>query len=308
MFRPISPKIDRDYLRENLESALASERQSVIVRDYLDEVQKNTILPWMREAVLHWMTEVAVDYNYSSDAISLATRLFDSVLSVKMMRKSALQLVATGCLLIAIKYLEVEIPALQDLVEKADRAFSVSELKTIEMMILKTLSWQVGIVTPHTILRNVCELYVADNEMIKFDALFFLDFAFPFYENIRFPCSVLAVSSLFCAALKTSQKDAEALLKNLKESLTLDSIIIKECVLQILDLFFKTFSGHSHMLEHLRLYYDSHSSHSSSSLICAISSPPISPQCGKRKREIDPSDSRDSRRFSPSHVLNTEKI
>jgi hypothetical protein len=171
-----------------------------------------------------FFVQTAYDYRYPSDTVSLAVTLFDRYLSVRGAKRSSLQLLATTCLLIAVKFLEVEAPSLADLACESDGAYGARELKGAELGVLEALGWAIPTLTPHAFLRAFLAArgspaaagagpVSVDGEALDRAAAhadpagaeiarmasFFLDMSFTGYHFLRYGPTVLAAGAVLAA-------------------------------------------------------------------------------------------------------------
>jgi hypothetical protein len=135
--------------------------------------------------------------------------MFDRFLSRRAMKRSNLQLLATACLFVAVKMLEVEAARVEDLLVHTGNTYTAAELKRMELLLLSTLGWRVGSATPHSFLRAFSELSGCP-ETLRVEAFFLLDMVTPHYQFLRFSPSVVAGASLMAACVKAREPSAPA--------------------------------------------------------------------------------------------------
>lgn len=108
-----------------------------------------------RRIIVDWMTELGEEYNLSPLTVHMAVRHLDRLLGSIDVPKPKMQLVSLCCLLITTKWNEFEeaIPSIDELNACANNAFSPSQIKRMEVMVLDALNWNLMVVTPLHILH-----------------------------------------------------------------------------------------------------------------------------------------------------------
>ncbi len=113
---------------------------------------------WRRD-VTKWMLEFGGDFNLENDVIAVAVAYFDLFFSRtdRVVLKDDIQLWAMVCVLVASKLhqnTEVSFIA-EELHQLADGEYAVTAIVAAELVLLKTLRWNLHIVTSHHIMRYV---------------------------------------------------------------------------------------------------------------------------------------------------------
>ncbi|KAK3607390.1 hypothetical protein CHS0354_022552 [Potamilus streckersoni] len=102
----------------------------------------------MRAILLDWLTEVCEVYRLHRETFYLATDFIDRFLSVqKYIQKHVLQLIGITALFIASKLEEIYPPKLSEFAFVTDGACTENEILDQELVILKTLNWDLSPVT-----------------------------------------------------------------------------------------------------------------------------------------------------------------
>ncbi|XP_040997646.1 cyclin-D3-1-like isoform X2 [Juglans microcarpa x Juglans regia] len=111
-----------------------------------------------REAV-EWMMKVNAHYSFSALTAFLAVNYFDRfLLSFHLHGEKPWmpQLAAVGCLSLAAKVEETQVPLLLDLqVEGCKYVFEAKAIKRMEILVLSTLQWKMNPVTPFSFLDYI---------------------------------------------------------------------------------------------------------------------------------------------------------
>ncbi|KAJ1974828.1 G1/S-specific cyclin-E2 [Dimargaris xerosporica] len=104
---------------------------------------------YMRPILVDWLLEVGADFHLHRSTIHTAINYFDRFLgSCQHVTRDILQCLATACLSIAMKFDEYSYPKLKELVDLAQGAFDLAQLKRAEHIVLKGLKWRL---TPTTV-------------------------------------------------------------------------------------------------------------------------------------------------------------
>lgn len=153
--------------------------------DYL--ARHEDISARMRGILIDWLVDVHVQFRLQAETLHLCVNLLDRYLSSADLpvRRSALQLVGVGALLVACKYEEIYAPAASDFVYITDRTYSRLQVLGMEAAMCNTLGWRVTVATALPFVRRCvkalrasgCELrehlvqYVVDLALIDYGML-----------------------------------------------------------------------------------------------------------------------------------------
>ncbi|KAJ1651737.1 G1/S-specific cyclin-E2 [Dispira simplex] len=102
----------------------------------------------MRPVLVDWILEVGADYHLHRSTVHMAVNFLDRFLSSSEdVTRDILQCLATACLSLAIKLEEYTCPKLRELVDLAQGAFDLQQLKRAEHIVVKAIQWHL---TPPT--------------------------------------------------------------------------------------------------------------------------------------------------------------
>eukprot|EP00483_Globobulimina_turgida_P008018 UN08034 len=101
----------------------------------------------MRTVLVDWLVEVHRKFKLLPCTYFLAINLLDRYLSKRQLHRKKLQLCGCTCLWIASKYHEIYAPEMDDFIYISDNAFGDNELMSMEIEILKTLSFTLTVPT-----------------------------------------------------------------------------------------------------------------------------------------------------------------
>ncbi|CAN7997784.1 unnamed protein product [Ixodes hexagonus] len=108
----------------------------------------------MRAILVDWMVEVQENFELNHETLYLGVRMVDRYLSLAPSSKSQLQLVGATALFLACKFDERLPPAIQDFLYICDDAYSRQELLAMEITMLKTLDFELGLPISYRFLRR----------------------------------------------------------------------------------------------------------------------------------------------------------
>ena len=121
------------------------------------------IKPKMRNLLIDWLVEVHQQFSLLQETLFLTVSIIDRYLSVDAHTVSTkhLQLVGVTSMFIASKYEEMYPPEISDFVYITDKAYSESQIRKMEITIMKALDFDFGRPLPINFLRrqvhNLCK-------------------------------------------------------------------------------------------------------------------------------------------------------
>lgn len=129
----------------------------LIFPDYLDTVQKGTITENARSELFRWLHALGEYFKFSAQTFSLTTTIFDQFLSRVRVQPKYIQVVGVSSFLLASKLAEDDEvqPTLYELSANSGFAFTVSDIKRMELVILTKLNWELKTVTPLVVLEEL---------------------------------------------------------------------------------------------------------------------------------------------------------
>ncbi|KAM9299204.1 G1/S-specific cyclin-D1-like [Gastrophryne carolinensis] len=184
-----------------LDRLLAAQERYIPSPTYFQCVQKD-IHPYMRKMLTSWMLEVCEDQRCGEEVFPLAVNCLDRFLSLVPLEKRQLQLLGATCLLLASKLKESQVMTIESLCMYSDYSFTDKELKSMELLVLNKLKWDIEAVTPRDFLSHFLALLNLPEDKMQqvrkhtetFIALCTTDYTF-----IALPPSMVAAASLAAA-------------------------------------------------------------------------------------------------------------
>lgn len=116
----------------------------------------------MREILIDWLQEVVARFRLQTETMFLAVGLLDRFLSCKAVGRKKLQLVGCVALLLAAKYEEIYIPAINDFLIISDNAYSRDHVLHMESIMLNGLNFQLTQVTSLRFMQRFLNLPDSD--------------------------------------------------------------------------------------------------------------------------------------------------
>ncbi|CAH0561378.1 unnamed protein product [Brassicogethes aeneus] len=200
----------------------------------------------MRKTVAEWMMEVCEEQKCQDEVFNLAMNYMDRFLMCCRIKKNQLQLLGTACMLIASKLREPRPLSGEMLVYYTDHSVTKEQLWSWELLVLKTLKWDISAVTPQAFLKHILSRLAVEEvgvslEMVISHAktlvtLCAREFEFSMYHPSIIACA--SISSALCGVgwLGKSQNTLETLLDHLYRITSIEKDYIQECLRKIDDM------------------------------------------------------------------------
>ena len=170
----------------------------------------------MRHLLIDWMVEVQQQLEFNHEVLYLSVKLLDLYLNNKKIDKERLQLLGGAAMFIACKYEERIPPAIDDFIYVSDNAYNRQELIKMEIDILKTVRFDLGVPLCYTFLRRYAKCVHADMKFLTL-ARYILELALQEYTFAYVSDSVKACAALYLALKITEFHDKK---NNVKSTVT----------------------------------------------------------------------------------------
>lgn len=178
-----NPQLVSEYVNEIYDYMRLLESQMQIKTKYLDGCEINGR---MRHILVDWLVQVHLRFHLLQETLYLTVAIIDRFLQVQEVSKSKLQLVGVTAMLVASKYEEMYAPEVKDFVYITEEAFSSAEIRKMEVLMLKTLDFNLGKPLPlhflrrnskagnvdattHTLAKYLMELTIVEYDMVHID-------------------------------------------------------------------------------------------------------------------------------------------
>mmetsp|Transcript_3293 Transcript_3293/g.7382 ORF Transcript_3293/g.7382 Transcript_3293/m.7382 type:complete len:487 (-) Transcript_3293:805-2265(-) len=203
-------RLTQAELYERLEIMMDTEDSCRPRHDYIEQVQKDGMRVVWRSKVASWLLEFEEEYGISQETIAVAVNYMDRYLSQISTKKSILQLLAMGSIFVAAKLHETFPIGMHELRDLADGTYLESDIKLMELELLRVIQWKLTPVTPQSFMTHLVQFIPCTDarRLVQEDAVTFLDVVIPEYEFLKYSPSIIGTSAVLCA-LKTVRVDGE---------------------------------------------------------------------------------------------------
>jgi hypothetical protein len=228
------------HVEERLLRMFSREHELRARPELIEAVQRDGMRPVWRSKVASWLLEFEDEFGLSQDTIFVAVNYMDRYLSQVSTKRSLLQLLAMGAILVASKLHEACPLRMSDLRELADGTYAESDIKLMELELLRVIQWKLHPVTPQAVMSHLI-LYVADaatQHAVLEDAVTFLDVALPETEFMKFAPSVQATAAVLCAFETSGLAGVDEWCARVRPYGVLSSDCVLECKERMLAVFY----------------------------------------------------------------------
>eukprot|EP00794_Sanderia_malayensis_P011317 gene11318-12503_t len=163
------------------------------VRKYLAD--RKDITPGMRAVLIDWLVEVQENFELYHETLYLAVRIIDLYLQQKECKREKLQLIGATAMFIACKIEERHAPPLDDFVFVCDDAYQSNQFVAIEIDILATLNFELGLPISYRFLRRYSRVAGSSMETLTL-ARYILESSLLHYEFVDCRQSQIAAAAL----------------------------------------------------------------------------------------------------------------
>lgn len=187
-----------DYVNEIYAYLRILEVRQAVMKGYLgSESSKNGIKPRMRNFLVDWLVEVHQQFSLIQETLYLTIAILDRYLQVEGGHTTTkqLQLVGVSAMLVAAKYEEMYPPEIGDFVYITDKAYKESEIRTMEIAIIKALNFDLGRPLPINFLRRCSKAGLVD-EHVHGLAKYLMELTIVDYKMAHVEPSRIAAASL----------------------------------------------------------------------------------------------------------------
>eukprot|EP00516_Mucochytrium_quahogii_P000493 CAMPEP_0203752402 /NCGR_PEP_ID=MMETSP0098-20131031/6342_1 /ASSEMBLY_ACC=CAM_ASM_000208 /TAXON_ID=96639 /ORGANISM=" , Strain NY0313808BC1" /LENGTH=281 /DNA_ID=CAMNT_0050642555 /DNA_START=846 /DNA_END=1688 /DNA_ORIENTATION=- len=195
--------LTKDEIKTRIILMLERELKYEIVGDYIDLVQVDGMRPVWRTRLFEWLFEFVDEFCINIVTVATAMNFVDRYLQKVSTKKCILQLVALAAILIATKLYETRPVGIGELQGLAEGLYLDSDIRLMELELLRVLSWELNPVTPYCFLRYLIVYFDnVDNtlrERVLSFATTFVEIVLCEYAFVRFLPSECATAALLCA-------------------------------------------------------------------------------------------------------------
>uniref|UniRef100_A0ACB8E5H0 G2/mitotic-specific cyclin-B2 n=1 Tax=Sphaerodactylus townsendi TaxID=933632 RepID=A0ACB8E5H0_9SAUR len=149
------PQLCSDYVKDICWYLRKLELQQCVRPFYLDGTELNGR---MRALLVDWLVQVHARFHLMQETLYMCVGIMDRYLQAQAVPRKELQLVGVTAMLLASKYEEIYVPRIVDFVYITDRAYTSSQIRAMERMILKELDFVFGRPLPLHFLRRAVKI------------------------------------------------------------------------------------------------------------------------------------------------------
>jgi len=192
-----NPQLVSEYVNDIYNYMRLLEERYAVHEKYLDT---RDVTGRMRGILIDWLVQVHLRFHLLQETLYLTVAIIDRFLQNQDVARSKLQLVGVTSMLIASKYEEMYAPEIADFVYITDNAYTKSDIRKMECIILKMLDFQLGRPLPlHFLRRNskAGDVDAAKHTLAKY----LMELCIVDYELAHTPPSQIAASAL-CLSMK----------------------------------------------------------------------------------------------------------
>lgn len=192
-----NPQLVSEYVNDIYQYMRQLEDRYAIREHYLET---RDVTGRMRGILIDWLVQVHLRFHLLQETLYLTVAIIDRFLQNQDVARSKLQLVGVTSMLIASKYEEMYAPEIADFVYITDNAYTKSDIRKMECIILKMLDFQLGRPLPlHFLRRNskAGDVDAAKHTLAKY----LMELCIVDYELAHTPPSQIAASAL-CLSMK----------------------------------------------------------------------------------------------------------
>ncbi|XP_072004201.1 G2/mitotic-specific cyclin-B2 [Engystomops pustulosus] len=198
-----NPQLCSEYVMDIYNYLKQLELQQSIKQRHLEGKEVNER---MRAILVDWLVQVHSRFQLLQETLYMGIAIMDRFLQVQLVSRSKLQLVGVTALLLASKYEEMYTPEVADFVYITDNAYSASQIREMEILMLRELNFDLGRPLPLHFLRRASKCGSADAEQHTL-AKYLMELSLMDYDMVHFRPSEIASAAL-CLAQKVLGQDS----------------------------------------------------------------------------------------------------
>ncbi|NWS21778.1 CCNB2 protein, partial [Pachyramphus minor] len=187
-----NPQLCSDYVKDIYLYLRELELRQSVRPHYLDG---RTINGRMRAILVDWLVQVHSRFHLLQETLYMCVALIDRFLQSHPVPRKRLQLVGVTAMLVASKYEEILCPDVADFVYITDNAYTSSEIREMEMIILTELNFDLGRPLPIHFLRRASKAGEADAKQHTL-AKYLMELTLIDYDMVHHRPSEIAAAAL----------------------------------------------------------------------------------------------------------------
>ena len=167
----------------------------------------------MRSILVDWIIEIHFYFKFLKKTLFQTVFIIDAYLSKKNIDKKFLQLLGVASLLISCKENEIIYPSLNKLIQLTDNAFTISELKNMEIKIMKTLNFDILFPTAEEFFEINAKFFNFSDEHMCVGE-YFLKCSLIGYNMLKYNQSTIAIACGYIIMKCFNLEGTDLILKN----------------------------------------------------------------------------------------------
>ncbi|XP_030049079.1 G2/mitotic-specific cyclin-B1 [Microcaecilia unicolor] len=192
-----NPMFCSEYVKDIYKYMRTLEEEQAVKPRYLEGQQINGN---MRAILIDWLVQVQMKFKLLQETMFMTVGIIDRFLQVNPVSKGLLQLVGVTAMFIASKYEEMYPPEIGDFAHVTGQSYTNSQIRNMEVKILKVLDFSLGRPLPLHFLRRASKIGEASSEHHTL-AKYFMELVMVDYDMVHYLPSQIAAAA-FCLALK----------------------------------------------------------------------------------------------------------
>lgn len=188
-----NPQLCAEFVNDIYQYMLHLESVYSIRPQYLKD---SSLKSKMRSILVDWLIQVHHRFQLLQETLYLTIAVLDRFLQINQVPRAKLQLAGVTAMLIASKYEEMYAPEVSDFEYITDKAFTTSQILSMEVLMLKTLDFNLGRPLPIHFLRRDSKAAQVDAEHHSI-AKYLLELALVDYDMCHVPPSKVAAAALY---------------------------------------------------------------------------------------------------------------
>ncbi|GAA0168684.1 hypothetical protein LIER_23346 [Lithospermum erythrorhizon] len=152
----------------------------------------------MRAILVNWLIEVHLKFDLMQETLFLMVTLLDQYLSVAVVKKNELQLVALTALLLASKYEDFWHPRVMDLIGISAQSYTRQQILQMEREFLRKLKFRLNMPTPYVFMLRFLKA-AQSNEKFEHLAFYLIELCLVQHEAVNYRPSMLCASAIYLA-------------------------------------------------------------------------------------------------------------
>jgi G2/mitotic-specific cyclin-B, other len=150
----------------------------------------------MRAVLVDWIVEAHKKFKLLPETLFMTVNIIDRYLDISTITREKLQLVGVTALFISAKYEEIYPPPLKDFVELTQKAYSKTEVLTMEGNIVNSLKFNLTVPSSLRFLERYSRVEKLDKRSF-FLAQYLLELSLVEYKFVKFSESLKASASIY---------------------------------------------------------------------------------------------------------------